>query len=184
MRDSLVGVGKKLKSVRTEKNLTLQELAKLTGVTRSLLSQIENNKSLPSLTTLQHISRALDVPMGSFFESDERSGTPVLKKKDRQRLQTRNGVTFYSLTPNLRSRRMEVVYTVYEPGGSTGPLYSHRGEECGVVLRGRLEVKYDEKSFILEEGDSIYLDSTTPHRIRNVADRESIAIWIDTPPSW
>jgi transcriptional regulator with XRE-family HTH domain len=184
MRDSLEGVGKKLKSFRTDKGLTLEELAQLAGVTRSLLSQIENNKSLPSLTTLQLISRALDVPMGSFFESDERPSAPVLKKRDRKRLQTRNGVTFYSLTPNMRSHRMEVVYTVYEPGGSTGPLYSHRGEECGIVLKGRLEVEYEQKCFVLEEGDSIYLDSTNPHRIRNIADRESIAIWVDTPPSW
>ena len=184
MVDSLNGIGKKLKAVRTDRKMTLQELAKLAGVTRSMLSQIENNKSLPSLNTLQLVSRALNVPMGSFFEIVERPGTPVLKKKDRKRLQTRNGVTFYSLTPNMRSHRIEVLYNVYEPGGTTGPLFSHRGEECGIILKGQFEVEYDGRSHLLEEGDTVYLDSSRPHRIRNARDGQSIAIWINTPTTW
>ena len=152
MREALNGIGKKLKAVRTDKGMTLQDLAKLTGVTRSMLSQIENNKSLPSLTTLQLVSRALNMPMGSFFESVERQGSPTLKKKDRKRLQTKNGVTFFSLTPNLRSHRIEVLYNIYEPGGTTGPLYSHRGEECGIVLKGRLEVEYEGEGSLLGGG--------------------------------
>jgi len=184
MPDTLDGIGKKLKAVRTDRKMTLQELAKLTGVTRSMLSQIENNKSLPSLNTLQLVSRALNVPMGSFFESVERPGSPILKKKDRKRLQTRNGVTFFSLTPNIRSHRIEVLYNIYEPGGTTGPAYSHRGEECGIVLKGRIEVEYEGKQLLLEEGDTIYLDSSKPHRMKNVRDGESIALWINTPPTW
>jgi len=164
--------------------MTLQDLAKLTGVTRSMLSQIENNKSLPSLTTLQLVSRALDVPMGSFFESLERPGSPVLKKRDRKHLQTKNGVTFYSLTPNLRSHRIEVLYNVYDRDGSTGPLYTHQGEECGIVLKGRLDVLWDDKEYVMEEGDTIYLDSSKPHRIKNLGPGRAIAIWINTPPTW
>jgi transcriptional regulator with XRE-family HTH domain len=184
MREALNGIGEKLKAERTDRKMTLQDLAKLTGVTRSMLSQIENNKTLPSLTTLQLVSRALNVPMGAFFESVERPGSPILKKKDRRRLQTRNGVTFYSLTPNMRSHRIEVLYNVYESGGTTGPAYSHPGEECGIVLKGRVEVEYNGNEHFLEEGDTIYLDSSKPHRIRNARDGESIAIWINTPPTW
>ena len=184
MREALEGIGQKLRKTRTEREMTLQDLAELTGVTRSMLSQIENNKSLPSLTTLQLVSRALDVPMGAFFESVERRGSPVLKKQDRKRLQTKNGVTFYSLTPKLKSHRIEVLYNVYEKNGTTGPLYTHQGEECGIVLKGKLEVVWDGKEHVLEEGDTIYLDSSKPHRIRNLAAGETIAIWINTPPTW
>jgi transcriptional regulator with XRE-family HTH domain len=184
MRESLNGIGRKLKAVRTERDLTLQDLAKLTGVTRSMLSQIENNKSLPSLTTLQRVSRALNMPMGAFFESEERAGSPILKKKDRKRLQTRNGVTFYSLTPKLENHRIEVLHNVYERNGSTGPLFSHQGEECGIVLKGRFEVLWDGQEHILEEGDTIYLDSSKPHRVRNIGPGDGVAIWINTPPTW
>ena len=164
--------------------MSLQDLAKLAGVTRSLLSQIENNKTLPSLSTLQLVSQALGVPMGSFFESDEEADSPILRKKDRRRLQTRNGVTFYSLTPAMKKHRIEVLYNIYEVGGSTGPLYSHQGEECGIVLKGNLEVVSEESIYNLSEGDTIYLDSTKPHKIRNIGNGEAIAIWINTPPTW
>ncbi|HET6440315.1 MAG TPA: cupin domain-containing protein, partial [Anaeromyxobacter sp.] len=116
--------------------------------------------------------------------SIERPGSPVLKKADRRRLQTRNGVTFYSLTPNLSSRRMEALYNVFEENGTTGPLFSHHGEECGIVLKGRLQVIWDGKEYIIEEGDAIYLDSSRLHRIRNIEDGSSIAIWINSPPTW
>jgi transcriptional regulator with XRE-family HTH domain len=162
----------------------LQDLAKLTGVTRSMLSQIENNKSLPSLTTLQLVSQALGVPMGSLFESEEALDSPVLKKQDRKRLQTKNGVTFFSLTPKLKNHRIEVLYNIYEPGGATGPLYAHQGEECGIVLKGHLEVFWDGKDYLLEEGDTIFIDSSKPHRIRNIGTSEAIAVWINSPPSW
>jgi transcriptional regulator with XRE-family HTH domain len=184
MKNSLNGIGQKLKAVRTEREMTLQDLADLTGITRSMLSQIETNKSLPSLTTLELVSRALGLPMGSFFESTLQQGSPILKKRDRRRLQTKNGVTFYSLTPNISSHRLEVLYNVYERNGSTGPLYSHQGEECGILLKGRLEVTWDDKVHILEEGDTIYLDSSKPHSMKNLFDGETIAIWINTPPTW
>jgi transcriptional regulator with XRE-family HTH domain len=184
MPESLDEIGQKLKAARTERDMSLQDLAKLTGVTRSMLSQIENNKTYPSLSTLQQVSRALGVPMGSFFESDEEAGSPILRRKDRRRLQTKNGVTFYSLTPALKKHRIEVLYNLYEAGGSTGPLYSHQGEECGVVLKGRLEVVSEDNVYTLDEGDTIYLDSSKPHRIRNIGNGEAIAIWINTPPTW
>ena len=184
MREALNGIGRKLKATRTERKMTLEALARRTGVTRSMLSQIENNKSLPSLTTLQLVSRALQEPMASFFESIERPGSPILKKRDRKRLRTQNGVTFYSLTPHLSSHRLGVLYNVYEPKGTTGPLFSHPGEECGIVLKGRLAVRWDRKDYILEDGDTIYLDSSRPHQMKNISDGETIAIWINTPPTW
>ena len=184
MLDSLDEIGQRLKAARSERKMSLQDLAKLAGVTRSLLSQIENNKTLPSLATLQLVSRALGVPMGSFFESDEQAGSPILRKQDRRRLHTKNGVTFYSLTPALKKHRIEVLYNIYEPGGSTGPLYSHQGEECGLVLKGRLEVVSENDIYLLDDGDTIYLDSTKPHKIRNVGNSEAIAIWINCPPTW
>ena len=184
MREALNGIGQKVKAARSARNLTLQELAKVTGVTRSMLSQIENNRALPSLMTLQYVSKALDVPMGSFFESEETPGSPVLKKKDRKRLRTKNGVTFYSLTPKLSKHRMEVLYAVYGPNGTSGPLFSHQGEECGIALKGKFEVIWNGREYTMEEGDAVYLDSTKPHRISNIADKESIAVWINTPPSW
>jgi transcriptional regulator with XRE-family HTH domain len=184
MKADLGDLGKNIKKARKEKRMTLEELSELTGVTGSMISQIENNWTQPSIKTLQQISRALDVPIGFFFENQENLHAPVLKEKDRQRLQTKNGVTFFLLTPNLSHHRIEAIYNVFEKNSTTGSLFTHIGEECGIVLRGRIEVSWNGKKYVLQKGDSIYLDSSKPHKITNINDGESIAIWINSPPSW
>lgn len=77
-----------------------------TNITRSLLSQIENNKANPSIKTLMGIARALNVPIGSFFVNDEPSMNMVVKADKRKVLRTRSGVTFYLLTPELNNHTM------------------------------------------------------------------------------
>ena len=73
---------------------------------------------------------------------------------------------------------------MYENGDSTGEMYSHEGEECGLVLEGRLEVTCEDNTYILEAGDSIVLDSTKPHKLTNIYDGQTIAVWVDSPASW
>jgi transcriptional regulator with XRE-family HTH domain len=184
MQEPIGNIGSNIKKLRKEKRMTLEKLSALTHVTRSMISQIENNKSLPSLTTLQHLSSVLKVPIGSFFESDGDGETPVLTKKDRRPIKTRSGVTFFLLTPNLKHHNIEVLYAVYARGGNTGPHYSHQGEECGIVLKGKFEVSSNQKTYIINEGDAIYLDSSKPHKISNIDKGESVGIWINCPPTW
>ncbi|OHD22816.1 MAG: hypothetical protein A2064_14245 [Spirochaetes bacterium GWB1_66_5] len=184
MQEPIGNIGTNIRKLRKKKGLTLERLSSLAHITRSMISQIENNKSLPSLKTLQHFSSALNVPIGSLFESNGIPETPTLRKKDRQPLKTKSGVTFFLLTPNLGHHNIEVLYNVYAPNGSTGPLYRHAGEECGIVLKGRFKVAWNRKTYILEEGDAIYIDSSKPHRITNIDKGESIAIWINSPPTW
>jgi quercetin dioxygenase-like cupin family protein len=93
-------------------------------------------------------------------------------------------VIFYLLTPKLKNHSIEFIYNVYEKGGSTGEMYSHAGEECGLVLEGRLEVTAEENTYILEAGDSIVLDSSKPHKLTNVSDGRTVAVWVDSPASW
>jgi len=184
MREDLGDLGRNVKKARKEKGMTLGKLSMLAGVTDSMISQIENSRAQPSIKTLQQISKALNVPIGFFFENDGESQAPVLKEKDRQRLSTKNGVTFYLLTPNLRHHNIEAIYNVFKRNSTTGSPFSHTGEECGIVLKGRLEVSWNGEKYMLQKGDTIYLDSSKPHKISNINDGESIAIWINSPPSW
>jgi transcriptional regulator with XRE-family HTH domain len=177
-------LGVRIKKIRVAKGMTITKLSEMTHLTTSMISQIENNKSLPSLKTLEQVSIALQVPIGSLFESQDYSLSPIIKEKDRQRLKTKQGVTFYLLTQNLREHTIEVLYNVYKPRGTTGPVYAHTGEECGIVLKGRFEVLWNDNTYTLEEGDTIYLDSAKPHKITNINNGESIAIWINSPPTW
>ncbi|MEY8304337.1 cupin domain-containing protein [Anaerosalibacter bizertensis] len=88
------------------------------------------------------------------------------------------------LTPDL-NRKIEFLYITINPGDSSrAGLISHEGEECGIVIKGKLMVKTEYEEYILEEGDSIYLDSTVGHRYINLGEEECISIWAMTPPSF
>jgi len=179
-------LGEVIKKTRMEKQLTIKEVAERANVTSSLLSQIENNKANPSINSLMAVAKALNVPIGSFFDDLDPGPTfdPVVRVDQRKVLKTQSGVTFYLLTPELKNHSIEFIYNVYEKGGSTGKMYSHTGEECGLVLEGRLEITCEDNTYILEAGDSIMLDSTKPHKLTNIYEGRTVAVWVDSPASW
>jgi mannose-6-phosphate isomerase-like protein (cupin superfamily) len=76
------------------------------------------------------------------------------------------------------------MYIHFPVGRKTGKFVSHEGEECGIILEGELKVYIDEQVVLLEEGDSIYFDSTIPHRLENMGEIEVRAFWINTPPTF
>lgn len=181
---SSMELGQRIKKLRQKLGYTVRHLSTMAEVTPSLLSQIENNKVNPSINTLMAIAKAMKVPIGTFFEEPIPEVEPVVKRDQRKKMQTGSGVTFYLLTPKISGHLMEFIYNEYEAGGSTGELYQHDGEECGIVLEGKLEVTYGEKVYVLNEGDSIVMDSKRSHKIRNVHEGKSAAIWVNTPPTW
>ena len=171
-----------------ERQLTIKEVAERANVTSSLVSQIENNKANPSINSLMAIAKALHVPIGSFFDDEKADLTfdPVVKAGQRKVLKTQSGVTFYLLTPELKNHSIEFIYNVFEKAGSTGgangELYTHEGEEFGLVLKGRIQVELGDETHILNEGDSIYYNSATPHAIYGVDRESSEVIWVNSPP--
>jgi transcriptional regulator with XRE-family HTH domain len=177
-------MGQKIREVRRGQNLTLSDVARMTGLTESLLSQIENSKANPSITTLLAISKALNTPAGSFFDTAEAKDSPVIRKNDRRLSRTSNLINYYLLTPSLEDSPIEVLYNEFQPGADTGDTIRHEGVECGIVLEGKLEVTIDGTVYILNAGDSITINSDQPHKIRNISDKTSTAIWIDSPPTF
>ncbi len=183
--ETIIGnLGKKIKRVRNSKGMTIKNVADELQTTKSFISQIENNKVMPSIKTLAMMSRVLDTPISAFFEIEEDNNHPIIKKAERQKLQTKDGVTYSLITKSIEKHKFEVLVNTYEKNGSTGFLHSHVGEEFGLVLKGKLKVEIEESEYILEKDDAIYLDSSKPHKITNVSEGESITIWINCPPSW
>lgn len=177
-------LGKNIKRIRKNKKMTIKDVAEKTHLTMSLISQIENDKANPSINSLKAIAKALNVPIVMFFDYNGEMSSPVVKRDERRILKTQSGFTMYLLTRNVKDRNLEFLYNVYEKGGSTGELYTHEGEECGIVLEGRLEVTIEDQTYILEAGDSISLDSTKPHKCTNVYDGQTIAIWVNSQVSF
>jgi transcriptional regulator with XRE-family HTH domain len=178
-------LGSTIHRIRKEKLLTLKDVARMTNLTESLLSQIENNKAQPSITSLMAISKALNTPIAYFFDQDDsHAKSPVLRSSERPVVHTKSGLTYYLLSPNVEEVQIEMLYAEYEKGASTEVMHTHSGYECGIVLEGKLEVRLNEDRYVLNRGDSITIPSSQPHDIANIYDGMTIAIWVNNPPTF
>jgi transcriptional regulator with XRE-family HTH domain len=179
------GLGKRFRDLRRQKRLTLARMAKMTRRSISLLSQIETGKVNPSFSSMQSIADALDVPLSQLILQDEsavENGHGLMKSRDRKVLTTRGRVEHQLLSRSL-SPSFEFVINVLPPGSSTGKdLYAHEGLECGLLLEGELEVQVGEKKYSLKPGDSITLNSSTPHRLANCGTKKATAVWVNSIP--
>jgi transcriptional regulator with XRE-family HTH domain len=178
-------LGTTIRRIRKEKLLTLKDVAYMTNLTESLLSQIENNKAQPSITSLIAISKALNTPIAYFFDqNDSPLHSPVLRSSERPVVHTKSGITYYLLSQNVDESQIEMLYAEYEKGSSTEVMHSHRGHECGIILEGKLEVRLNDDRYILNRGDSITIPSSQPHDVINIYDGLSTAIWVNNPPTF
>ena len=210
-------IGRKLRAARLQNRVTIAAVSKISGVSKSLISQIERDLSVPTIVTLDKVSKALNIPISTLFtdspaltpntasemtshkdsstgnttltpsfEANEDIGpkrvTTVLKGQ-RKKLVLPWGAFYEMLCPDLQ-RKIELIYLVYPVGVRVEELYSHKGEECGVVLEGKFKGTIGGQEVILEPGDSIYFESSLPHRWENIGETEVKAIWAITPPSF
>lgn len=181
-----IDIGGKIRELRKEQEMSIAELAEKSKVSSGLISQLERNITNPSISSLWNISKSLGVSIGYFFNEESDTGfNPVVRKNNRKRIVTSDSnATYELLSPDL-NRKIEFLSITINPGEySSKELIVHDGEECGVVIKGRLMIKTEKKEYILEEGDSIYFDSTIPHKYINIGEEICISIWAMTPPSF
>lgn len=177
-------LGDKIRSLRLKQKISIEQLSSMTGLSKGLISQIERDITGPSVASLWKISKALNVTMNYFFDEYD-DFNQVVRKDERKRIMMKNGDRTYELLcPNLKNQ-IEMLWIEIEPNDSNSEeLISHDGEECGVVLKGTLRILSGDNVYDLNEGDSIYLDSTIPHRYVNVGNELSVSVWAMTPPSF
>jgi transcriptional regulator with XRE-family HTH domain len=179
-----VKIGGKIREVRTAQGLSLRQVAEKVGLTRAGLSQIERDRSNPSVGTLKAIADTLGITMGSLFDTPHPPQTLVVHPDQRKVLSPRRGITYYLLTPDLNGR-VEFILSEYQVGATTGDVqYTHLGEECGLILQGRLELQVGDETFVLKAGDSIRFDCSVPHRLTNIGKSVLRCIWAVSPPSF
>jgi len=175
----------KLRTVRQERHLTIQELAEQAQVSASLISQIERGKVVPTLTVFWRICKALDIPMHIFFETDS-AEQYVVRRENRKMLQFPDSqVRYFLLSPQVKGP-IEFLLVEIEPGETHDPegVVTHAGEEYGFIVRGEMIVRLGTEDIHLREGDSIAFPSSIPHRYRNPGTTVCQSIWAMTPPSF
>jgi transcriptional regulator with XRE-family HTH domain len=165
-------VGKNIKKIRKEKDLSLNELADMIGMTKGYISKIENSESAPPLSTLSKIAASLDVEVGDLTAEDLDLPQPmrvcVTRKGEGKKLST-GGLTGYHyeiLAHKKSGKNMEPM--LLSPAFEEEAIFSHEGEEFMYTIEGTHEVIYDGKSYIVDAGDSIYFDSIVPHTGRSI----------------
>ena len=175
-------VGEKIKALREDKTITIEELAQRSGLAIEQIERIENNIDIPSLAPLIKIARVLGVRLGTFLDDQDEVGPVVCRKKEAKdaisfsnnAIHSRKHMEYHSLSKSKADRHMEPFIIDVMPTEDTDfVLSSHEGEEFIYVLNGVVEINYGKNTYILEEGDSIYYDSIVAHHVHAAADNKA-----------
>jgi transcriptional regulator with XRE-family HTH domain len=175
-------VGHGLRKLRSEHNLSIRALAEKSGLAVNTLSLIENGKTSPSCSTLQQIATALGVPIKAFFEAELPQNTVVhVRACERSRAAFTHG-TLEDLGVGLRNRIVEPFIVTLEPNAGSGAMsIVHTGHEFVYCLQGCIIYTVEERSYLLEPGDSLLFESHLPHRWQNVDAGSSRALLVLCP---
>lgn len=161
----------------------MRELASKVGLSASFLSLVERSRATPSLSSLRLVADALATPI-FYLLLDGAPANLVVRKGARRVISVANspGLTYELLTPDLRGK-MEAFIVKLEPGapGYGSPL-SHPADEWLFVLEGKMRLTLGGKEYLLEPGDNIYFDGTTPHKSAALGDEVLIYLCVNSQP--
>lgn len=168
---SVEEIGVRIKTIREEKGISLQDLSKLTGFDVEALSDIESNRFQPQLGTIIKLSKALDSAFGRIVSGVGSKLYSVTRRNERKTISRSTSYRdhkpvylYKSLAPEVKGRHMEALMVQLEENPDAD-MSVHEGEEFIYVLDGVVSLKIGGDVFELEAGDSVYYLSTTPHLI-------------------
>ena len=174
--------GQRFRRLRLRRGLSLAQVARATKVSVGFLSALERGQMRSSISTLRRIARFYRTNILSLFETAAENPR-LVRPGQRKILETTPGVRMELLAWGQTA--MEPHLFRIKPGGSSGESYSHEGEEFLHILRGDFEIWLNGKEhYQLKPGDSLYFESSTPHRWRNPGRSETLLLWINTPPTF
>lgn len=173
-------IGSRIKHLRKQKGLTLEELASRSELSKGFLSQVERNLTSPSIATLDDILEALGSSLSEFFRED-RDERCVFRKADFY-VDERESCTINWIVPNSQRHRMEPVLIELPEGGKSFEMAPHDGEEFAYVLEGTVTLCCDEHRYVLRKGETFYLQGTSFHYALNERKTPAKLLWVSTPP--
>ena len=181
-RDGAAGaIGTRLRQLRLQKKRSLATVAKTIGVSVGFLSAIERSHMSASVGTLRKLARYYKTNILDFFDANGSSSRQV-RPSQRKVLEAGAGVRMELLA--WGNTVMEPHLFRIAPQAGSGESYSHEGEEFIYLLRGDLEISIDGEEYRLKPGDSFYFESATPHHWKNPGPKETLVLWVNTPPTF
>jgi len=174
--------GQRFRRLRMRRKLSLAQVARATSVSVGFLSALERGQMRCSIATLRRIARFYKTNIISLFETNGEA-QHLVRPSERKILETSSTVRMELLA--WGNTAMEPHLFRVKPGGGSGESYSHEGEEFLHVLRGEFELwLHNEGHYHLKAGDSLYFESSTPHRWKNPGRAEAWVLWVNTPPTF
>ncbi len=172
-----VDVGQRLRTLREEREISMRELARRSGLSANALSMIERGLTSPSVSTLTKLATALEVPITAFFRPEpERQPVVFRKANERSRVPFQRGL-WEGLGGEAFSGHMEAFLLTLDSGGSSGPHgMIHTGHEFVFCLRGTLEYEVNHERYLMEAGDSLIFSANNNHRWRNTGHSVVMAV--------
>lgn len=160
-------LGKKIRDLRSRRGLTVQQLAAASGLSKGFISQVENDRTSPSLATLRDLARALETSVAYLVVEDEQV-PHVVRKGQRPQLAMNGDNTRIEVLSSQPRRSLEILHAELPPGSTAvHQARQHTGEECVLCLEGRVTVISGEHRIVLEAGDSCHYDGRAPHAVEN-----------------
>lgn len=176
---------RRLKELRIRVGLSQRQLARVSGVANATISQIEAGRLNPTVGMLKKVLDGIPISLGEFFVDDFESADRLFFRAEELKEIADGGVSFLQVGANLSNKSIQLIKECYQPGAGTGKhAIRHEGEECGIILRGRLEVTVADQTAVLRQGDAYYFKSSQRHYFRNPGNVPCELITACNPPSF
>ena len=178
-------IGGRLKAIRRQLSLSQRQLARQSGVANATISQVEAGKLNPTVSMLKKILDGVPMSLGEFFSDDLQAQDRQFFRADELVEIAEGGVSYRQVGTNLVAKSIQLLHECYQPGATTGRhAITHEGEECGIILSGRLRVTVGDEVATLTAGDAYYFKSSQPHTFENPGSEPCELITACTPPSF
>jgi transcriptional regulator with XRE-family HTH domain len=169
-----MNIGSTIRTIRKRKNITIAQICEETGLSQGFLSQVETNKTSPSIATLESIAQALKVPLAYLLLKQE-DRMNIVRREERRI--TKSGAENLKVEHLSSTKNVRMMLVEFPPGTSTGEIpHAHEGEEVHLVLKGKIFAKQGEDQAEFGEGDSFSWNACTPHTVRNIGDETAIVL--------
>lgn len=183
-RSQTRNIGARIRYMRRQRSVSLDQLAAAANVTKSYLSKVERGLSVPSISTVLKIAKSFGVSVAQLVGEEEDSGSICVVRKDERtpfvRDGVRSGYNYEMIGAGKQFRTLEPFIMTPPQSYRDDQFFEHPGEELVFVLSGTVEVEFPNRKVQLREGDTIYFDSHIPHRSRSLGRKLAKALVVVT----
>jgi transcriptional regulator with XRE-family HTH domain len=177
-------LGRKIRDLRLRRGLTVQKLADATRLSKGFISQVENDRTSPSLSTLRDLAVALRTSMAYLVVEDDPT-VHVVRAAQRPQFPADGDTPRTEVLSALPRRNLELLLLELPAGRpARGQRHSHPGEECLLCLEGRVRLVHGEQELRLETGDSCHFDARIPHSTENLGPAAARVLVAMTPAAF